>query len=239
MGEDFRKTLYRSYVSTFKTFRAEHTESSDEWWDHKYLPLLADLPRDAPILEIGCGDGALLAYLGRRGFSHGRGIDISAEQVTLAARRKVNAVQDDALTYLHDHAGEYRAVVAVDVLEHFTRDENLALATGIFESITLGGRLLIQTANGAGLFPGQVIHGDLTHQTIFTPESLAQLLRSVGFGDLSFYETGPVPLRARGKLDVALWTAIKALANTVRHIETGKRQAIWTENFICRAFKPG
>jgi len=239
MGEDFRKTLYRGYVSTFKTFRSHPGESSEAWWDHKYLPLVADLPRGAPILEIGCGDGALLAYLGRRGFSHALGIDISAEQVTLAARRKVNAVQDDALTYLQGHAGEYQALIAVDVLEHFTRDETLALAARMFESIRLGGRLLIQTANGAGLFPGQVIHGDLTHQSIFTPESLAQLLRSVGFSDLSFYETGPIPLRVRGKLDVALWSVIKAIANTVRHIETGKRQAIWTENFICRAFKPG
>jgi hypothetical protein len=99
--------------------------------------------------------------------------------------------------------------------------------------------LIVQTANGAGLLPGQVIHGDLTHQTIFTPGSLGQLLQAVGFDTLSFYETGPVPIRVRGRLDVALWRGIKAVANAVKQVETGKRQAIWTENFICRAFKPG
>jgi len=46
-------------------------------------------------------------------------------------------------------------------------------------------------------------------------------------------------VRVRGKIDVALWAAIRAVANAVRHIETGKRQTIWTENFICRAFRPG
>src|SRR5207302_8404055 len=100
------------------------------------------------------------------------------------------------------------------------------------------GRLLVQTANGAGLFSRQVIYGDLTHLTIFTPQSLAQLLRGVGFVDLSFYESGPIPIRLRGKLDVALWSALKAVANVIRSIETGKHQQIWTENFICRAFKP-
>jgi hypothetical protein len=44
-------------------------------------------------------------------------------------------------------------------------------------------------------------------------------------------------MRLRGKLDVALWAALKVVANSVRSIETGKRQAIWTENFICRAFR--
>jgi hypothetical protein len=52
------------------------------------------------------------------------------------------------------------------------------------------------------------------------------------------YEAGPIPIRLRGKLDVALWSAVKLAANAVRRIETGKRQSIWTENFICLARKP-
>ena len=84
-----------------------------------------------------------------------------------------------------------------------------------------------------------MIYGDLTHLTIFTPASLsASCCGQPGFVDLSFHETGPVPIRLHaGKLDVALWAAIKAVANTVRSIETGKRQTIWTENFVCLAFR--
>ena len=73
----FRDELYGQYVSTFKG--AAH--AADDWWSYKYLPLLADLPRDAAILEIGCGGGELLAFLGRHGFDRARGVDISAEQV--------------------------------------------------------------------------------------------------------------------------------------------------------------
>jgi 2-polyprenyl-3-methyl-5-hydroxy-6-metoxy-1,4-benzoquinol methylase len=236
MQSDYRTTLYGAYVSSFKSQYAG--SASTAWWDHKYLPLLADLDAGAPILEIGCGDGALLAYLQARGFANVSGIDIATEQVQLAHQRGVTANEADALTYLTGHPNVYAAILGVDILEHLTRDELVKLAELSYASLQPGGRLIVQTANGAGLLPGQVIYGDLTHQTVFTPASLAQLLNQTGFSDLRFYETGPIPIRLRGRLNVALWSAIKAVANSVRYIETGKRQAIWTENFICSAFKP-
>src|SRR6266851_4742596 len=236
-GGDFRAALYGRYVSTFKGEPNLGGAASFAWWDHKYLPLLNDLERSAPVLEIGCGAGALLAYLERRGFSHATGIDISAEQIARARERGVQAECGDAFDFLERNPQGFAAIMAVDVLEHFAREELVRLAPLLHQALQPGGRLVVQTANGAGLFPRQVIYGDLTHMTIFTPDSLAQLLRPVGFSDFAFSETGPIPIRLRGKLDVALWAGLKAVANTVRSIETGKRQAIWTENFICRAFK--
>jgi SAM-dependent methyltransferase len=245
---DFRGGLYRRYVSAFKGERLQTGEGAHAWWDVKYLPLLGGLARDAAVLEIGCGAGELLAYLGQRGFSQATGLDISTEQVALAQRRGVHAVVGDVFEVLTDQApGDgapavgtrtYAAIVAVDVFEHFSRDELTRLAPLLYQALQPGGRLLVQTANGAGLFPGQVIYGDLTHMTIFTPQSLGQLLRPTGFTNLAFDETGPVPIRLRGRLDTALWKTITAIASTVRHIETGKHQTIWTENFLCLAFKP-
>jgi 2-polyprenyl-3-methyl-5-hydroxy-6-metoxy-1,4-benzoquinol methylase len=240
MASDYRADLYRGYVSTFKSQAAGGADDGAfVWWDHKFLPLLASLDLAADILDLGCGSGTLLDYLKRRGFSHVCGVDISAEQIELARRRGVRAEQHDALAYLAPNTERFDAVLAVDVFEHFTRDELFRLVRQIFSALKPRGRLIVQTANGAGLHPGQVIYGDLTHQTIFTPESLGQLLRTAGFDALAYYETGPIPVRLRGKLDVALWSAIKVVANAVRHVEAGKRQAIWTENFICRALKPG
>ncbi|HEV7663711.1 MAG TPA: class I SAM-dependent methyltransferase [Chloroflexota bacterium] len=245
MGGDFRTELYERYVSTFKSSQTGKTgksgltsEGAVDWFDHKYLPLLNDLPRDAPLLEIGCGPGGLLVYLERRGFSHATGIDISAEQVAIAQQRGAAVELGDALRVLVERPAAYAAIVAVDVLEHFSKDELPRLAASVYGALRPGGRLIVQTANGAGLFPGGIVYGDLTHLTIFTPQSLGQLLRPAGFVDLSFDETGPVPIRLRGKLDVAIWRAVKAAATFVKYVETGKRQSIWTENFICRAFKP-
>jgi SAM-dependent methyltransferase len=238
MPDDLRSTLYATYLSSFKGEPDLVGDGASVWWDHKYLPLLSDLPRAAPMLEIGCGSGGLLAYLARRGFSHASGIDISREQVAAARQRGVDVELADVFSHLTTVTDAYRAVLAVDVLEHFNREEVLRVATAIWQALEPGGRFIVQTANGAGLLSRQVIYGDLTHQTIFTPGSLGQLLGAVGFERLTFYETGPIPIRVRGKLDVMLWAGIKAVANAVKHVETGKRQAIWTENFICRAFKP-
>jgi SAM-dependent methyltransferase len=231
---DFRTAFYERYVSTFKGEAGLTDEPSFAWWDHKYLPLLKDLDRAAPILEIGCGAGGLLAYLERRGFSHAAGVDISREQVEQARRRGVRAEVGDVFDGLPTSIA---VILAVDVFEHFSRQELARLTPLLHAALRPGGRLLVQTANGAGLFPAQVIYGDLTHMTIFTPQSLDQLLRASGFVDLAFYETGPIPIRLRGKVDVALWGAIKGVANAIRRIETGKRQRIWTENFICVARK--
>lgn len=238
MARDFRGDLYGRYVSTFKGQTGTSSAGADAFWDHTYLPLLANLRPDAPILDIGCGDGRLLAYLARRGFSYARGVDISAEQIALATQRGVHATCADLFDVLPAQRQQYATIIAVDVLEHFSREELPRLVALIHAALAPGGRLIVQTANGAGLFPGQVIYGDLTHLTIFTPQSLGQLLRPCGFTDLAFFETGPVPIRVRGKLNTAVWTAIKTLASAVRYVETGKSQAIWTENFICRALRP-
>ena len=93
---DFRAALYDRYVSTFKGLNAE---PSFAWWDHKYLPLLDDLDRAAPILEIGCGDGGLLCVpraawiLARRRYRH------LCEQVELARRRGVRAEVGDVFAF--------------------------------------------------------------------------------------------------------------------------------------------
>jgi SAM-dependent methyltransferase len=85
MQPDFRATLYGQYVTAFKG--QSGAQPSTTWWDHKLLPLVADMDRASAVLELGCGDGALLAYLAQRGFTNLAGVDISAEQVALAQRR--------------------------------------------------------------------------------------------------------------------------------------------------------
>ena len=207
------------------------------WCAFKYLPLLADVGRDEPILELGCGPGHVLDVLIRAGFANVQGIDVSAEQAQLANERGLRAEATDAFDFLVSREDFYGAIVAIDFLEHFTKDELVRLVPLIHGALKSGGVLLVQTANGQGLFPRQVIYGDFTHLTVFTPGSLAQLLRLFGFDQFRFRETGPAPLSPRGVLNLVCWRAITGVAQFVRRVETGKGQEIWTENFICRAVK--
>ena len=234
---NFRDVLYDRYVSTFKG-RAERSVEQDlpgffAWCDHKYAPLVDDIPRAAAVLELGCGPGHMLTYLRNKGFEQVEGIDISAEQIEIATRAGLRAEVADVFAYL-DGSRRWRVILALDFVEHFSKDELMRLVPAVRSCLEPGGVLILQTPNGAGLFPHQIVYGDLTHMTIFTPESLRQLLRLHGLGDFRFSETGPVAKDLRGRLRLAAWRTIRQAANLVRAIETGKTQEVWTENLICR-----
>ena len=234
---DFRKTLYDRYVSDFKAL-GQQRDRSTVWAAHKLGPLLNGLDTTASILELGCGDGRMLEFLSQRGFTDTQGLDISEEQVLLARDRGCRAIVADGLRYLTEHPGRFDAILALDFVEHFHKDELVDLSSAMFQALKPGGRLILQTPNGQGLLAGQVVFGDMTHLTIFTPNSLRQLLQRTGFREFAFQETGPVPAGAVGLLRTGLWHAIKSVAAAIHRIETGKSQTIWTENLISYCERP-
>jgi 2-polyprenyl-3-methyl-5-hydroxy-6-metoxy-1,4-benzoquinol methylase len=234
---DFRSQLYSQYVSKF-TMQASrlHKKALNDYWawcSYKYLPLLKELKNSANILEIGCGPGYFLEFLKMAGFVKLQGIDISEEQIKIAQAKGLNVQNIDVFQYLEYHSELFNAIIAIDFIEHFTKEEAMTLAKSLYKSLKKNGLLIIQTPNGQGLFPNQVIYDDLTHLSIFTPESLRQLLILYGFNDFKFQETGPVGKNIYGKVRMVLWKLIKLLMNGIRKIETGKSQEIWTENMIC------
>lgn len=65
------------------------------------LALIADIvPPGARLLDIGCDDGALLAYLARNKGVDGRGIELSQAGVNACVRRGLSVIQGDADTDL-------------------------------------------------------------------------------------------------------------------------------------------
>jgi SAM-dependent methyltransferase len=239
---DFRTKLYQHYFSGYKaTAGVVDPKRLDGYWAWcrvKLLPWFERLSRDAGILELGCGTGAMLAFLRREGFTNVRGIDVSAEMVAEARAAGLPATCDDASAFLAKSEGRYDAIVALDFVEHLTREELDRLLPRVHSQLVEGGMLVLQTPNGAGLMAGEVIHGDLTHMTVFTANSLRQLLHHAGFDRVEFKETGPAPVSLRGAARTVLWEIVKAMANAVKLIETGRRQAVWTENILCRCHKP-
>ena len=239
---DYRQPLYQHYVSKFKRSEcsAQLAAEGSAWryFDQKYFRHIQHLRLDDAILDVGCGSGLLLAYLVQKGFRCAEGVDISEEQIELAKARSLQVRCGDVFSLLEGRAEAFEAVIALDLVEHFTKEEALSLFALLFRALKPGGILLVQTPNGQGLFAGQVIYGDLTHCTIFTPESLSQALRLTGFEDIRFDETGPVPGSWKGRLRLLLWNSIKRVANCIRLVETGRRQDIWTETVICVCRKP-
>ncbi len=60
------------------------------------LQIIADwIKPGASVLDLGCGDGALLSYLQREKQCHGYGVEIDAKEVLTALRAGVNVIQQD------------------------------------------------------------------------------------------------------------------------------------------------
>jgi SAM-dependent methyltransferase len=232
---DLRDELYARYLTAFKGDPRAVVDVRRfwSWCDSKFKSWLADLPRTASILELGCGPGYLLGYLKQKGFTNVEGIDLSKEQIAIACELGHRADVADVFEYLHQRTGQYDAILAFDFIEHFQKQELQRLTGTIAAALTPGGRLILQTPNGQGLMAGHIIYGDLTHGSIFTPGSLQQLLGLSGFDRFEFREAGPAPTDLRGILRVVAWRVLRVGLNVVNKIANGRTYSIWTDNMLC------
>lgn len=71
------------------------------------LQLIADMvPKNARVLDVGCGDGALLSYLAEERGVDGRGIELSQTGVNACVARGLAVIQGDADTDLGDYPSD-------------------------------------------------------------------------------------------------------------------------------------
>jgi 2-polyprenyl-3-methyl-5-hydroxy-6-metoxy-1,4-benzoquinol methylase len=237
-----RELLYARYVSSFKDEHggAGHDLPSSRraWLKRRVLPLLGHLPRTTRICELGCGDGGFLGFLRESGFDDVHGVDWSAEQVALAQARGLDVSAGDLFDVLVAAHEAFDLVVAIDVIEHLSHEQLLRFGPLLMQAIRSGGMLLVQTPNGEGLFAGHVIHGDLTHSTIFNESSIKQYLRAFGFEDIQVAETGPVPYGLRGMARCFLWNIFRFVGQAAVAVECGRIPRVLTQEFLCTARKP-
>ena len=138
----------------------------------------------------------------------------------------------DAINFFKESRIKFKIIFAFDFIEHFYKSELLTLFEGIFNSLEDGGLFIFHTPNGQSILSPNLIYGDLTHLTIFTPNSALQILRVVGFNKISFIEAGPVHKNINGFIRLILWKVIKFGHNVIRLVETGSTEKILTQNFI-------
>jgi len=238
---DFREELYRRYSSTFKEHISEFDEKSIaitmSKYRYQYLPILKEFRKDVRILELGCGRGIFLEFLINNGYKNVFGIDVSKEQIDIAKAQNLNVQEIGVLEYLKSSSEKFDLIFAIDLIEHFHKDELIPLFESIYNNLKDGGAFVFHTPNGLGINANRLIYGDLTHSTIFTPNSAIQILKLVGFKKTKFYETEPYAKNVNGILRLLLWKMVKLFLNGIRLIETGGSEKILTQNFIGYAKK--
>lgn len=108
------------------------------------LAAIADaVPAGARVLDIGCGDGALLAHLRDTKGVDARGIDVSATNVASAVARGLSVVQGDADSDLADYpAGAFDMAILSDTLQAMQRP-----AAVLGELVRIGRRGVVSFPN--------------------------------------------------------------------------------------------
>ena len=142
MSDDPKRIVERGYdaiADRFGAWRAGITGSPEDEW---LSDLLARLPKQAAILELGCGQGVSARRIIDAGHQY-TGLDFSAEQLRRARERVPEAdfQQGDFTEFAFD-AESLDAVVALYVFNHLARAELPGLLQRIAESLRTGGRLL-------------------------------------------------------------------------------------------------
>ena len=95
------------------------------------MQLIADLvPAGSRVLDLGCGDGALLAHLQQAKGCSGYGVEIADDNVLACARRGVNVVQlnlEEGLALFDDHS--FDVVLQLQTLQHLRNTEKMLRET--------------------------------------------------------------------------------------------------------------
>ena len=147
--ENPREHMYRKYVlSGTSGVRAETIKDLAP-----RVPYLRRIVRNffpankqAAILDLGCGNGALLHVLAQGGYCNLSGVDASAEQVEVAHALGVRGVkQSDLFSCLREaRSATFDVVITFDVIEHLSKQEVMLAAGEVHRVLGPDGRWLIQ-----------------------------------------------------------------------------------------------
>lgn len=153
------------------------------------------------VLEIGFGNGSFLAW------AKAQGAAVSGTEIDAAMIERARAKGFDAhgpeLDALVAREQRFDLVAAFDVFEHWHKDTLVANLHHIRALLDDGGALVARFPNGHSPFGRVYQYGDITHCTVLSASSIAQLAQMTGFEVVRVGNARRVPARRD------FWTVLK------------------------------
>lgn len=203
--EDFYKNHYRDFYFSYPDPAAEEYISSNNYkiaharadWLVEFLtPVIHDLD-NMQILDIGCGEGALLKSIRQRcSKAQLFGIEPDptyARHAASVSDSKVEAISINHFLDQDTNCNEYDLISLSHVLEHLLEPQQKLRK--LSQRLKPNGKLLIEVPNIASPYFGKGNIGafHIGHVLQFTPETLEQLLHQCGFNVIQKF-TGKNPV---------------------------------------------
>jgi SAM-dependent methyltransferase len=133
--------------------------------------------REGPVVDLGCGEGALLLWLKEHGMTHVRGVETNAQLATLAESFGVPVVRTDVVDYLRSNGNEPALYFYLDVVEHLAFEAN----EEVFRRLPVGSRLIVQTPNTNSVLGHQYYLQVPSHVAPYSPRVLREMLEHKGY----------------------------------------------------------
>lgn len=197
------------------------------------------LPADkaTPILDIACGEGALLAFLKEEGYADLSGFDLSPENVAICHRLGLSFVENaNALEKLGKASPRtFGLILAIDLVEHLPKQQAAGFIESARGSLAPGGALVLQTPNAGSLYGCYNRYYDLSHEFAVTEKSAVDLLMLGGFS--------PEEIEVRPHWNATTWIGrlrevwLSLLHRLIFLGEGSRRPRIPTSNLLIRGVR--
>lgn len=179
------------------------------WWFRGRRSIVAqalrtlELPKDARVLDAGCGTGGNLALLA--GFGHVTGVESDAQALQMAQSRGVASILAGSLPdHMPMQGPQFDLVVMLDVLEHI--EDDLGSLAALATLIKPGGSLCITVPAFQFLWSEHDVQHH--HKRRYVAAGLRELLGRAGLAvrHLSYFNTVLFPVVAAVRIAQKLVT---------------------------------
>lgn len=180
MTVDLREVMESGHKAWDLDYGEKFYRHKAVFFEREFGDLLKNTVKQARILDVGCGDGSLLYWLSKTGFTNVEGVDLGRDQVKQSQKVCKKVTLDSAISFLKKNKG-FDIIFMVQFLEHLPKEQVPDVLTYAFKSLNPKGNLIVSVPNVTNPFSNPHVFGSYSHFSFFTQGQLQELFRLAGF----------------------------------------------------------